>query len=381
MAYLPFVKSYQVVVVGGGLAGLTAALDLKLRGKEVLVIEKTPYPHHKVCGEFVSNEVRPYLDKLGFAVEKCTSVEIDTLQLGTCTGKSTTVKLPLGGFGISRYEFDFQLYQLALSKGVEFRFTTVQNIEYVEDSFVVESSGEEKLCANVVIGAFGKRSSIDKRLGRPFIHKKSAWLAVKCHYKNYDFPENLVSLQTFPGGYGGLSKTEDGSINFCYLAQYEHFKKYSDIGKFESEVVSKNPVLRHFQKNASPVFDKHLSIAQVSFDRKQAIWNHIVMCGDTAGLIHPLCGNGMAMAIHGAKIASEQVCSFLENEKYSRMTMEKDYEKKWKSEFRNRMNMGRFLQGLMLHTNWFDFGLSTLASSKKVLTGIISATHGKVILQ
>jgi len=38
-----------------------------------------------------------------------------------------------------------------------------------------------------------------------------------------------------------------------------------------------------------------------------------LMIGDTAGLIHPLCGNGMAMAIHSAKIASELIGDFYAN--------------------------------------------------------------------
>ena len=59
--YLPRVKcDYEIIVIGGGLAGLTAAIHLGLEGRSVLVIEKNEYPNHKVCGEYVSNEVVPY---------------------------------------------------------------------------------------------------------------------------------------------------------------------------------------------------------------------------------------------------------------------------------------------------------------------------------
>ena len=57
---------YEVVIIGGGLAGLSAAIDLKKRGRSVGLIEKASFPRHKVCGEYVSNEVLPYLQSIGF---------------------------------------------------------------------------------------------------------------------------------------------------------------------------------------------------------------------------------------------------------------------------------------------------------------------------
>jgi hypothetical protein len=62
----------------------------------------------------------------------------------------------------------------------------------------------------------------------------------------------------------------------------------------------KTETSRNF-KNAVIQFEKPLTISQVSFEEKKCE-NHIIMIGD-AGLIHPLCGNGMAMAIHSAKLA------------------------------------------------------------------------------
>ncbi len=83
MQYLQSVNSVEIAIIGGGLAGLTAALDLADKGKEVLVIEKNRYPRHKVCGEYVSNEVRPYLDFLGVDLSLFDLPEITSLQLST----------------------------------------------------------------------------------------------------------------------------------------------------------------------------------------------------------------------------------------------------------------------------------------------------------
>ena len=55
----------DVVILGGGLAGLIASLILTQNGYDVVLIEKKTYPFHKVCGEYISNEVLPYLNSLG----------------------------------------------------------------------------------------------------------------------------------------------------------------------------------------------------------------------------------------------------------------------------------------------------------------------------
>ena len=58
-------KIFDVIIVGGGLAGLTNAIHLSKVNQNVLLIEKNSYPKHKVCGEYISNEVIPYLNFLG----------------------------------------------------------------------------------------------------------------------------------------------------------------------------------------------------------------------------------------------------------------------------------------------------------------------------
>ncbi|MEO9513304.1 MAG: NAD(P)/FAD-dependent oxidoreductase [Flavobacteriaceae bacterium] len=373
-------KNPEVLIVGGGLAGLTAALDLVNRGIKVLVVEKTTYPNHKVCGEYVSNEVKPYLEHLGVTFDDLQLPKINTLHISTQAGKLTQVDLPLGGFGISRYALDHRLFLHAKKVGVEFLFNTVTDIHFQEDKFVVSLSSRESIVSKVVLGAFGKRSNLDMRLRRGFMQQKSPWLGIKCHYKNNGFPSNVVGLHNFPGGYGGLSEIEDGSINFCYLARYESFKAIGDVNAFNEKIVSQNPILKEFLTMAEPKFEKPLSIAQISFERKKTVEDRILMCGDTAGLIHPLCGNGMAMAVHSAKLVASQVAKFLENVNFTRDAMEKEYEILWKRNFKNRLWMGRQLQNLMLHTNWFNLGMGAVTHSKLVLRSIIERTHGNPIL-
>ncbi len=372
-------KTYDVTIVGGGLAGLTAAIDLKNKGLTILVIEKRKYPHHRVCGEYVSNEVVPYLESLGIFLKKKGAVNIDTLQFSTVSGDSVLTKLPLGGMGISRYTFDNLLYEKALELKVDFVFQGALSISFQNDQFEVATDGKEIFSSTLVIGAYGKRSNLDKQLKRNFIQQKSSWLAVKAHYK-YEFPNNLVALHNFKGGYGGLSKVESGAINFCYLTNYGTFQKEKNIENFNRKVVGRNPFLASFLKKAEPLFKEPLTIAQISFDRKKAMESHVLMCGDTAGLIHPLCGNGMSMAIHAAKIASERIIRFLENKNYPRAQLERDYQEEWTNTFRRRLWVGRRAQSILLNETLSSMALSTAIKSPRLLRSIIERTHGKPLL-
>ena len=381
MMYLPIVNRYDVVIIGGGLAGLTSALDLAKRGKQVAVIEKNTFPQHKVCGEYVSNEVLPYLTQLGVSIPLEKLPKISNLRLGTTMGRKLEVGLPLGGFGISRYLLDDILYQAALSASVDFHFDTVEKVNFENDVFDLHTKNGHFYKASVVIGAYGKRSNLDKELQRSFFFKKSSWLGVKAHYSGFDHPDNLVSLHTFSGGYGGLSKVEEGITNFCYLVDYQAFKKAGNHEAFTEKVLKRNPWLAHFFETAIPQFEKPLSIAQVSFRKKLPVENHILMCGDTAGLIHPLCGNGMAMAMHSAKMASDAIVNFFDDAYHTREQMERRYSRTWKNHFAKRLWWGRRLQNMVMNATLMDTGLKVLPDSKAFWNTVIMQTHGSPIVR
>lgn len=371
-------KSKEVLIVGGGLAGLTAAIHLSKIGFQVLLIEKNEFPKHKVCGEYISNEVLPYLSWLGINVQELQPANIMKLQFSAFNGKTINCILPLGGFGVSRYALDEFLYKKAIAQGCKIIQDTVGNVVFENNYFIVSTSKGAVLKSAIVIGAFGKRSVIDQKLNRNFIKKKSPWLAVKGHYSGF-FPDNLVGLHNFKGGYCGVSKVENNAINICYLADYETFKRYKNIEDYQKEVVFQNPILKLLFENSSLLFDQPLTISQICFEKKQAVEKHILMIGDTAGLIHPLCGNGMAMAIHSAKIVSELVNDYCLNESQTRTELENKYIQEWNHNFQNRLKTGRFLAMLLQNQRISAVLTQLLVKFPTILSKIIERTHGKPI--
>ena len=369
----------DVVIIGGGLAGLTTAIHLSKSGLKVTLVEKNEYPKHKVCGEYISNEVLPYLDWLGLNISNLKPSIISKMEFSTAKGKIISGDLPLGGFGISRYELDYYLYQKAVENGCQIIQDIVTDIQFIDDEFHISTSNNLEIKSRIAIGAFGKRSNIDLKLNRGFIQKNSPWLAVKAHYSG-NFPKDLVGLHNFKGGYCGVSKVEKNKINICYLADYETFKQYKNIEEFQSKVVCKNPHLKAIFENSKLLFEKPITISQISFEKKEAVENHILMIGDTAGLIHPLCGNGMAMAIHSAKIVSELIIDFLDNKISSRKELEEKYAREWNTNFKSRLATGRFLSKILQQEKLASFLMQLLAIFPFLLPIIIKKTHGKPII-
>ena len=103
------------------------------------------------------------------------------------------------------------------------------------------------------------------------------------------------------------------------------------------------------------------------------------MVGDTAGLIHPLCGNGMAMAIHSAKIVSELIVKFYAKEISTREELEQKYMQQWNSIFSKRVAMGRFLSTLLKRQKLTKIVLRIVVLFPFLLPMIIKKTHGKEI--
>ncbi|AQS94565.1 FAD-dependent oxidoreductase [Polaribacter sp. BM10] len=371
-------KNYEIVLIGGGLAGLCNAIHLSKFGKKVLLIEKNEYPKHKVCGEYISNEVLPYLHFLNINPFDYGAVKIDNFKLSTTKSKMITAKLPLGGFGISRYKLDFILSEKAKENGVVILQDNVVDVKYKDDVFTVKTKENKCFQSKICVGAFGKRSLIDVKLNRGFIQKKSPYLGVKIHVKGR-FQENLVALHNFKGGYCGVSKVENNAINLCYITSFSSFKKYKNIDDFQENVVFKNKFLKEIFKNSKPVWNKPLSISQISFETKKPIENHLIMCGDAAGMIHPLCGNGMSMAIQSAQIASKLILNYLDGVVLSRNELEKEYIRQWNKEFKWRLKTGHFIAMLFRKDKIAAFLLRVLRKFPFLLPIIIKQTHGKLI--
>jgi hypothetical protein len=169
---------------------------------------------------------------------------------------------------------------------------------------------------------------------------------------------------------------EDNKYCLCYLTTADNLQSSeNDIHKMEKNILSANPHLKKIFNDCEMLWKEPVTISQISFDKKNLIQDHVLMIGDAAGMITPLCGNGMSMALHASKIAAEQMASFLSG-KHSREQMERDYSAQWNKLFANRLKMGRTLQKLMLNRSLINFTVSIGKIFPSIIRSLIKQTHG-----
>ncbi len=370
---------YDLAIIGGGLAGLTLAIQSADAGYKTVLFEKENYPFHKVCGEYISMESKDFLIRCGVPVEKFSLPIINKLQVSDTKGKLYNFDLPLGGFGISRYLLDNTLYQIALQKGVIiYTDCKVNDVVYHNDHFSIQTNTNQ--CkAYVVAGSFGKRSNLDIKWNRNFTlakpNKINHYIGVKYHIE-YPNPIDTIALHNFSNGYCGISQIENGKSCLCYLTSAENLQRSGNsIAEMEKNILSKNTQLKKIFSEARHLYEQPLVISQISFQPKTQVENHVLVLGDAAGMITPLCGNGMSMAMHSSKIAFEMIERFLSG-KITRMEMEAGYTHQWQNNFGTRTRIGRIVQyffGGNLSTAVFLKSMHAFPAFSRML---IRQTHG-----
>jgi menaquinone-9 beta-reductase len=365
----------RVGIIGGGLAGLCLAIQCAKQGKQVMLFEKGNFPRHKVCGEYISVESYNFLKSCGVDLLQIGGVAINQLRLSSPEGNTFTSDLPLGGIGISRYFLDEQLYKQAIKLGVEFVLDTkVDAVHNDGGTFTVLYNGLRQQFDFVAL-CHGKRSNLDVNWQRQFtqsgVTRLNNFMGVKYHVR-YNMPNNEIALHYFDGGYAGISRIEDDKFCFCYLSSAKHLKQHKSIAEVERQVLCKNPHLQHIFDNAIFLFEEPVTIAQISFDNKELSIHGMPMLGDSAGMIVPLCGNGMSMAMHSSKLLADILGS-----NAPANTISERYMLEWRKHFAQRMWVGRTVQRLLSKPWQHRLAVGLLKKLPFLTKRIIASTHGK----
>ena len=374
-------SKYDVAVIGGGLAGLAASILLQQKGYAVILFEKENYPHHKVCGEYISLESHGFLSGLGLPLNEMDLPMINKLLLTAPNGNAFTTRLPLGGFGISRFALDHRLAQLAEGFGVRLLTNTrVDDVFFETDLFRVMYRGQE-ITAKTCLGSFGKRSNLDVKWQRPFSSKSKKgldnYIGVKYHIQTNAWPPDTIGLHNFENGYCGISKIEGDRYCLCYLTTAAALKNHGNsIPQMEQQLLCRNPHLKKIFSESEFQDEFPVTISQISFSKKSTVEKHILMLGDAAGMITPLCGNGMSIALHTAKIAADVTARFL-NRELTRDRMESIYRKEWEGHFARRLATGRILQRFFGSERKSNFFVKTFRNLPLLARPVVKMTHGE----
>ncbi len=363
------IKHFDILIIGGGPAGSSAAISLANKGLTVAVIEKKTFPREVLCGEFLSHEVISALKSFGLFEEFLSLKPNSVSHFRFIPENGVTATHPLGfdGFAVKRSLLD----QLLLKKAKSLGTTVVQPAEVVSmrrvnnffEILCKTNKGIETFAAYNVIGAYGRQNIIDKSLRRSFAGSHSGYSGVKYHVpKNmlYSFAEQEIQIFSSNGIYCGVNCVSDNEVTLCFLSN-------KNINQLEPknalyELLEKNPSFRAlFIHDPLPGLLKLpvYGTGNIFFGKRSVVENGIFMIGDAARVIAPLAGDGIGMAIESGMLVAKVLVDAKKNNRSSSDT-ESFYKKEWSNHFSKRIHVALTLQQFALNSQGGNVGGSLM---------------------
>lgn len=363
---------FDIIIVGGGLAGLSLAIQLAQEKRSVVLIEKGDYPRRKVCGEYISLESWDFIERLGIPLSKMNLPKIDALKISAENGLLLESELDLGGFGVSRYVLEELLYKKALDLGAQVLTKTKYVSHKKERKIFTVKTTQGDFTSEVLCASFGKYAPND--FYKP-VKIRENWVGVKYHIR-HKHAANEIVLHNFENGYCGMSKIEEGKSCLCYLVNAKQLQaNQNDIQQLEKNVLRKNPFLDTIFREATFLFEKPMVISNVTFEVKKPVHDGVFYLGDSAGTIVPLSGNGMSNALRSAYLLNKSLSLFFEN-KHSLEESHAKYQKDWDAAFSARIRLGRRMQHFFCKKILNAASIRILKYAKPIHKFIIRQTHG-----
>ena len=376
----------QILIVGAGPAGTSAAIRLKQKGFQVKLIEREKFPRHKLCGEFISPECFVHFKQLGVLDEMLSQngERISETIFYAQNGKS--VNVPSEWFsqnetalGLSRAEMDFQLLQRAKQVGVEvLEETQVVGLLTENGEIRGVKTKTDEISANLTIDATGRARVLgklaEKQIQNPKSKIQNRLVGFKAHLKNVEMEKGRCEIYFFRGGYGGLNYVENGIGNHCFLIKAEIVKEFGgDVEKILREVIFQNVRAKETMQNAEPVFD-WLAVSVDSFGVKDLNpAPNLLAIGDAGAFIDPFTGSGMLMAMESGEILTKAIESNLSAEKIARI-----YKNSHREKFQKRLRICNLMRRAAFAPNLAKYIISALSLGEKPRELLARATRPKL---
>lgn len=347
----------EFVIIGGGLAGLCAAIRLAELGASPLLIEAGHYPSHKVCGEFFSPESIPYLQQWNIAPLLLSSARFHT------SSQSFEFTFPRPAGSLSHFLVDAQLAEHAKAKGAVFYTDT--KVQHLSPKSQSQPFHAITLANGTIIQAGQLLIATGRLPGMQSLAFQPAYVGIKAHFEQIPM-EQCLEMFAFPGAYLGIEPIENGRYNVACLAKKEEIDQFQSPALFMQFLMQQNPLLRSYLSQGKMIFTDWMHAFIPHFGIKQTPhWADTYFIGDAAGTIPPACGEGLSLAISSGCLAAE----------YAIKGKFKEYKKAWLKNFRSPIYWGKGLHYILLKPPLIGTGLSLVRNIPSLAHLVFSLTR------
>ena len=312
---------YDIVIVGGGPSGATAALYANRLGLSALIVDKSIWPRDKICGDALSGKVVDILKDLDLTdeVKKLKGATIRRITFGSPANKIFDINLSKSlnsdhireGYVIPREIFDYFLFKKAQNVVEVKEGFSVKNL-LIEDKTVVGIQGTdisgnvENILASIVIGADGYNSIVAQKLNLYKMEMEHTALGIRCYYDGVGGLTDQIELhflKEINPGYFWLFPAGEGKANIGLGLSKKNIKEQKKNLIDLLDVVIHLEYFKDRFAGAKPIEKpKGWNLPMGSTHRKNH-GNGFMLLGDAAGLIDPFTGEGIGNAMVSAKHA------------------------------------------------------------------------------
>jgi flavin-dependent dehydrogenase len=379
---------HDVLIIGGGPAGATAALMLARAGWSVAVVEQKTFPRRKVCGEFISATTQPLLRELGVVeafrnragpeVRRVGLFAQDTLLASAMPNASSS--LGQWGRALGREHLDQLLLEAAARAGATlWQPWRAADLKRHKDGMVctiTTKDDSKNLSARIAIVAQGswERGVWPGAKGRA--HRRSDLLSFKAHFRDCDLPADLMPLLVFPGGYGGMVHSDGGRVSLSCCIRRDAL---SSCRRRYRSAHAGDAVIQHIQTSCLGVREAlsrascdgmWLSAGPINPGIRKCYSDGIFFVGNIAGEAHPIVAEGISMAMQSSWVLAKQLVARRDDAVTPRMMSEigTDYGVAWKDLFATRIHAAAFFAHIAMRPSTVALCLQILKKLPGMLT-------------